>query len=176
MEHSIQISPLSKHWLVRFQPCSLWHYLYLSLCRQKSLHILTFVFTSSSRGSRRGEQSHNEQERNEKLYKKTFVMLKRNSFIRHWLLNILQRKISFSRSSALVLFRVLLSPNGTHLELWQPNLKPWCWASAVRGRSWIESLASPGWPCTAEPPPPDLDPLLPALYCPSENKEDEGVL
>lgn len=110
-------------------------------------------------------------------------MLKCNSLNRQWLSHILQRKISFSCNPEVHRFclrereEFLLSPNRTCLERRQLNLKPWCWASAVQWRNWTESLASPGWPCTAEPPPPDLDPpQLPVLCCPSEEgkREERG--
>lgn len=47
----------------------------------------------------------------------------------------------------------------------------WCWGSVDPETSWKASPASPGWPCTAEPPPPAQGPPLPALCCPSEEGE-----
>lgn len=182
MEHSIQSSPLPKHcWPVRFStlfPLAL--SLFVSVQTTVFTHSRSFVFLFSYHlpvapvaGS-----WHIMKERGMKALQNNFYVkmqqLKPPVALTH---SAKENLIFLQPGGAPVLFErgeFLLSPKRTCLERRQLNLKPWCWASAVQWRNWTESLASPGWPCTAEPPPPDLDPPpLPVLCCSSEERERE---
>lgn len=183
MEHSIQSSPLPKHcWPVRFStlfPLAL--SLFVSVQTTVFTHsrsFVFFVFIPSPCGSRRRELTHNERERNESFTKTFYVKMQQLKLPVALTHSAKENLIFLQPGGAPVLFEreeFLPSPNRTCLEHRQLNLKPWCWASTVQWMNWTESLASPGWPCTAEPPPPDLDPpQLPVLCCPSEEGEREA--
>lgn len=183
MEHSIQSSPLPKHcWPVRFSTLFPLALSLLSYCQLLSLTVFThsrsFVFIRLPVAPV-ARSWHITKERGMKALQKHFYVkmqqLKLPVILTH---STKQNLIFLQPGGASVLFereKFFPSSNRTCLERRQLNLKPCCWASAVQWRSWTESLASPGWPCTAEPPPPDLDPpQLPVLCCPSEEGEREA--